>query len=215
MVAESARESGDPVGLGRRHRGLPRRESGGGAHRRKTSANIFGRCAASKIRRRILNDGQNTSDRGGLVYAEQAARDALSRLVSRPLSAASSVDSCFFVAPTITCMAGEYVELCLAREGCSMTQRIYVGNLPFDSSESDVEALFASYGSVQSCALPTDRDTGRPRGFGFVEMDPADASKAIQALNGRDFQGRSLTVSEARPRGEGGGRGGSGGGNRW
>ena len=98
-----------------------------------------------------------------------------------------------------------------------MTQRIYVGNLPFDSSESDVEALFASYGSVQSCALPTDRDTGRPRGFGFVEMDEADASKAIQALNGQDFQGRSLTVNEARPRGEGGGRGGSGGGggNRW
>ncbi len=98
-----------------------------------------------------------------------------------------------------------------------MTQRIYVGNLPFDSSESDVEALFASYGSVQSCALPTDRDTGRPRGFGFVEMDQADASKAIQALNGQDFQGRSLTVNEARPRGEGGGRGGNGGGggNRW
>ena len=96
-----------------------------------------------------------------------------------------------------------------------MTQKIYVGNLPFNSSEADVEALFASYGSVQSCALPTDRDTGRPRGFGFVEMDQADAAKAIQALNGQDFQGRTLTVNEARPRGEGGGGGGSRGGNRW
>ena len=94
-----------------------------------------------------------------------------------------------------------------------MPQKIYVGNLSFSSSEADVETLFASYGSVQSCALPTDRDTGRPRGFGFVEMDPADAVKAIAALNGQDFQGRTLTVNEARPRGEGGGdRGGS---NRW
>ena len=92
-----------------------------------------------------------------------------------------------------------------------MPQRIYVGNLPFSSSESDVEQLFSSYGSVLSCALPTDRETGRPRGFGFVEMDEADASKAIQALNGQDFQGRTLTVNEARPRREGGGGGGGGG----
>ncbi len=99
-----------------------------------------------------------------------------------------------------------------------MSQRIYVGNLSFSSSESDVETLFAAYGSVQSCALPTDRDTGRPRGFGFVEMDQADAAKAIQALNGQDFQGRTLTVNEARPRGDrGGDRGGGnrGGGSRW
>ncbi len=98
-----------------------------------------------------------------------------------------------------------------------MSQRIYVGNLPFSSSESDVETLFAAYGSVQSCALPTDRDTGRPRGFGFVEMEQADAAKAIQALNGQDFQGRTLTVNEARPRGDrGGDRGGRGdGGRRW
>lgn len=97
-----------------------------------------------------------------------------------------------------------------------MSQRIYVGNLPFGSSESDVETLFAAYGSVQSCALPTDRDTGRPRGFGFVEMDQGDAAKAIQALNGQDFQGRTLTVNEARPRAERGGGGGRrGDGGRW
>ena len=80
------------------------------------------------------------------------------------------------------------------------------------------DGRFAAYGSVQSCALPTDRDTGRPRGFGFVEMDQADAAKAIQALNGQDFQGRTLTVNEARPRGDrGGDRGGGnrGGGSRW
>ena len=92
-----------------------------------------------------------------------------------------------------------------------MPRRIYVGNLPFSSAEADVEQLFASYGSVLSCALPTDRETGRPRGFGFVEMDEADAAKAIQALNGQDFQGRTLTVNEARPRREGGGGGGGGG----
>ncbi len=95
-----------------------------------------------------------------------------------------------------------------------MAQRIYVGNLPFSSSEADVESLFASYGSVLSCALPTDRETGRPRGFGFVEMDEAEAAKAIQALNGQDFQGRTLTVNEARPRREGGGGGGGRGGDR-
>ena len=95
-----------------------------------------------------------------------------------------------------------------------MAQRIYVGNLPFSSSEDDVHALFSEYGTVLSCALPTDRDTGRPRGFGFVEMEDADASKAIDALNGQDFQGRTLTVNEARPRREGGGGGGGGGGGR-
>ena len=68
-------------------------------------------------------------------------------------------------------------------------------------------ALFEAYGRVVSCALPTDRDTGRPRGFGFVEMDDGDAEKAIDALNGQTFQGRPLTVNEARPRREGGGGG--------
>ena len=89
-----------------------------------------------------------------------------------------------------------------------MSKRIYVGNLPFSSSEEDVTALFEAYGRVVSCALPTDRETGRPRGFGFVEMDERDAEQAINALNGQDFQGRSLTVNEARPRREGGGDGG-------
>ncbi len=95
-----------------------------------------------------------------------------------------------------------------------MTQRIYIGNLPYTSNEEDVRQLFAAYGDVVSCALPTDRETGRPRGFGFVEMSNEDATKAIQELDGQDFGGRSLRVNEARPREPRGG-GGGGGGSRW
>lgn len=92
-----------------------------------------------------------------------------------------------------------------------MVQKIYVGNLPFQSTEAEVEQLFSAYGEVVSVALPTDRETGRPRGFGFVEMANEDAAKAIAALNGKDFGGRSLNVNEARPREAGGGGRGGGG----
>lgn len=97
-------------------------------------------------------------------------------------------------------------------------QKIYVGNLPWDATEAQVQALFAEHGTVSSVALPTDRETGRARGFGFVEMENEDARRAIAALNGRDFGGRSLNVNEARPREERGGGGGGGGrsyGSRW
>ena len=89
-----------------------------------------------------------------------------------------------------------------------MAQKIYVGNLPYEAEEASVRDLFATHGEVISVALPTDRETGRPRGFGFIEMSSEDAAKAIQALDGTDFGGRSLNVNEARPRGEGGGGGG-------
>ena len=94
--------------------------------------------------------------------------------------------------------------------------KIYVGNLPFTATEEQVRALFAAHGTVESVALPSDRDTGRPRGFGFVEMSNADASRAIQAVNGQDFAGRALRVNEAqdKPRGGGGARPGGGGGSR-
>jgi RNA recognition motif-containing protein len=96
--------------------------------------------------------------------------------------------------------------------------KIYVGNLPFTASEADVRALFSQHGTVESVSLPTDRDTGRPRGFGFVEMNQADAARAIQSLNGQDMGGRPLRVNEAqdKPRGGGGGGrpGGGGGGYR-
>jgi len=94
--------------------------------------------------------------------------------------------------------------------------KIYVGNLPFSATESEIRDLFAQHGTVDSVALPTDRETGRPRGFGFVEMPQADAQKAMQALNGFNMGGRPLRVNEAqdRPRTGGGGRPGGGGGGR-
>jgi RNA recognition motif-containing protein len=78
--------------------------------------------------------------------------------------------------------------------------KLYVGNLPFTATEDTVRALFASHGSVEKLALINDRDTGRPRGFGFVEMPHEDATRATQALNGTDFGGRPLKVSEAQER---------------
>jgi RNA recognition motif-containing protein len=88
--------------------------------------------------------------------------------------------------------------------------KIYVGNLPFTATDEEIRTLFGAHGTVESVALPIDRDTGRPRGFGFVEMSQADASRAIQNLNGTDMGGRSLKVNEAqdKPRSGGGGSGG-------
>ena len=78
--------------------------------------------------------------------------------------------------------------------------KLYVGNLPFSATDESVRALFAKHGTVEKVALIEDRDTGRPRGFGFVEMSNADASRAMQALNGTDFDGRTLKVNEAQDR---------------
>ena len=78
---------------------------------------------------------------------------------------------------------------------------IYVGNLPHATTDSELSDTFSEYGSVDSAKVITDRDTGRSRGFGFVEMpDDADAAKAVEELNGRDLGGRPLTVNEAKPR---------------
>lgn len=84
--------------------------------------------------------------------------------------------------------------------------KLYVGNLPFTVTEDAVRALFAPHGTVEKLSLINDRDTGRPRGFGFVEMSTSDASRAMQALNGQDFGGRALKINEAqeRPRSGGG-----------
>jgi RNA recognition motif-containing protein len=78
--------------------------------------------------------------------------------------------------------------------------KLYVGNLAFTATDEAVRALFSTHGTVEKVSLITDRDTGRPRGFGFVEMSNADASRAMQALNGTDFEGRQLKVSEAQDR---------------
>ena len=85
--------------------------------------------------------------------------------------------------------------------------KIYVDNLPFSATETSVRELFAQHGTIESVALINDRETGRPRGFGFVEMPRDDATRAIQNLNGQDLGGRPLKVNEAqdKPRGNGGG----------
>jgi RNA recognition motif-containing protein len=91
-------------------------------------------------------------------------------------------------------------------------KKLYVGNLPYTVSDSDLQNLFSPHGTVQSAQVIMDRDTGRSKGFGFVEMNSdQEAQAAIAALNGQDFNGRSLTVNEARPREDRGPRGGGGG----
>jgi RNA recognition motif-containing protein len=92
--------------------------------------------------------------------------------------------------------------------------KIYVGNLPFTATDAEIRTLFSEHGTVESVSLPTDRETGRPRGFGFVEMNRADASRAIQNLNGKDLGGRALRVNEAQDKPRSGGGGGGGGGMR-
>jgi RNA recognition motif-containing protein len=97
--------------------------------------------------------------------------------------------------------------------------KLYVGNMSFDSNEAELRKAFEAFGTVDSVTIIMDRDTGRPKGFGFVEMsNEAEAKKAIEGLNGKDFMGRTLNVNEARPRTDGprggGPRGGGSGGFR-
>src|SRR5262245_58181670 len=104
-----------------------------------------------------------------------------------------------------------------------VAKKLYVGNLPYGMTDSDLENLFAPHGTIQSAQVIKDRDTGRSKGFGFVEMDTAEqAQAAIDALHGQEINGRTLTVNEARPREDRGdrfagsrGRGGFGGGRRY
>ncbi len=102
-----------------------------------------------------------------------------------------------------------------------MGRKLYVGNLPYSATEADLTDKFAASGTVESAKLITDRDTGRSKGFGFIEMGTdAEAQAAIESLNGTDYDGRPMKVNEAKPQQKrsGGGRGGGGyggGGNRW
>src|SRR6266481_9705674 len=94
-----------------------------------------------------------------------------------------------------------------------MGKKLYVGNLAYGVTDSDLQQMFEAHGTVQSAQVIMDRDTGRSKGFGFVEMaSDQEAQAAIAALNGKEIEGRALTVNEARPKTEGGGRGGGGGG---
>jgi RNA recognition motif-containing protein len=96
-------------------------------------------------------------------------------------------------------------------ENCQMAKKLYVGNLGYEVTDKDLVQMFEPHGSVESAQIIMDRDTGRSKGFGFVEMKTdQEAQAAITALNGKDMDGRALTVNEARPRPESG-RGGSGG----
>ncbi len=97
-------------------------------------------------------------------------------------------------------------------------KKLYIGNLPFTATEDEVRELFGQHGNVHSVALINDRETGRPRGFGFIEVDDDALSAMIQNLDGKEMGGRALRVNEAqdKPRGGGGGGyGGGGGGDRW
>jgi len=96
-----------------------------------------------------------------------------------------------------------------------MGKKLYVGNLSYETSQADLEGLFGAHGTVESAQIINDRDTGRSKGFAFVEMSSDDeAQSAMTALNGQDCSGRALKVNEAKPRESGGGGGGGGGGYR-
>lgn len=90
-------------------------------------------------------------------------------------------------------------------------KKLYVGNLPFTATEDEITEMFGQYGTIHSVALINDRETGRPRGFGFVEVDDNDLSGMIQNLDGKELGGRALRVNEAQDKP----RGGGGGGGRW
>lgn len=98
-----------------------------------------------------------------------------------------------------------------------MSTKLFVGNIPFSLNERNLEELFAQSGKVVSVTIPTDRDTGRKRGFAFVEMETqADAEEAVKQLNGKTVEGRQIVVDASRPKAPGGGgRGGGGGRNRY
>ncbi len=96
-----------------------------------------------------------------------------------------------------------------------MSKKLYIGNIPFTTTEDELRTIFEAHGAVSSVNVITDRETGRARGFAFVEMDEASAADdAMRALDGSDMGGRSLRVNEANERGRGGGGGGGGGGYR-
>jgi cold-inducible RNA-binding protein len=96
-----------------------------------------------------------------------------------------------------------------------LSKRIYVGNLSYNATEAQVQEMFERYGTVESIVMIMDRDTGRFRGFGFVEMEESAAGAAIQGLNGQEVDGRELRVNEARPRTNNNNNRNQGGGNRW
>jgi RNA recognition motif-containing protein len=98
----------------------------------------------------------------------------------------------------------------VARRETELTKKLYVGNLPFSTTEEDLREAFGKHGTVESINVITDRETGRPRGFAFIEMDASGADAAKEALDGQELGGRNIRVDEAHDRRGGGGRGGGG-----
>ncbi|HUQ12586.1 MAG TPA: RNA-binding protein [Steroidobacteraceae bacterium] len=126
--------------------------------------------------------------------------------MKRPAFAVSATSKDLRTKPTGLCLSPSVIFCELFR------MKLYVGNLPFTATEDQVRTLFAAHGTVDKVSLVNDRETGRPRGFGFVEMPNADATRAMQALDGKDFGGRPLKVNEAQERERGAPRGNFGGG---
>jgi RNA recognition motif-containing protein len=108
------------------------------------------------------------------------------------------------------CSSKQCEKKCQKREQKPLSKKLYVGNLSFNSTEDDIRTQFATFGEVISVNLITDRETGRLRGFGFVEMDEEGARAAIQGMDGKDFGGRNLKVNEAEDKPRSGGGGGRG-----
>jgi RNA recognition motif-containing protein len=151
----------------------------------------------------------------GLAAVESAPSAARGHPVGRTSFALKEVSNIRFVLADLPCGAAAH-----SRGVFVMGKRLYVGNLSYEVTDSALSNLFGEHGNVQSAQVVMDRDTGRSKGFGFVEMgSDQEAQAAIAALNGKESGGRSLTVNEARPKSEGsrggsGGRGGSGYGSR-
>jgi RNA recognition motif-containing protein len=131
------------------------------------------------------------------------------------MAAKPCYDNCVFDRPATAWPDPTRLVFCANRQKQKETlmKNIFVGNLDFAATESSIRALFEPYGNVERVNLVTDRDTGRSRGFAFVEMtDSAEADRAIAALNGTELDGRALNINEARPKPAGGGNRGFGGG---
>jgi RNA recognition motif-containing protein len=111
-----------------------------------------------------------------------------------------SSESILLAAPLLLLAHGRHCIITLVLGEQYMSKKLYVGNLPWSMTEDEVRAAFQTYGEVNSVNLIEDRETGRPRGFGFVEMGDSDAQEAIDNLDGKDFGGRNIKVNEARPR---------------
>jgi RNA recognition motif. (a.k.a. RRM, RBD, or RNP domain) len=145
---------------------------------------------------------------GGLDYWSRSLGET--RRASKKAPPAGSAERNLYACGCLVCCRGMRYRLLkfdapFSAEHASTMTKIYVGNLPFSANEGEIRELFGQHGAVETVSLIMDRETGRPRGFGFVEMSREDATRAIQNLNGKELGGRALRVNEAQERTGGGG----------